>query len=106
MYVYWTLKRVPELSALGFWERGRAWRTAVWASRFYLDRRYWASVVVLVAGICVGSVAGVFVGSLIFGSTILGIFLAVPVVMLAALWHAQVLTEVVRPHIREGKRAP
>jgi hypothetical protein len=111
MPIYWTLKRVPELSELGFWERGRAWRRAIWASRFYLYWRYWASVAVVAACLGAGGLVGILVGSLVFGNAMFGIALFMVLVSLlafipAAVWHGQVLTELVRPHIRARNRAP
>jgi hypothetical protein len=100
MRVYWTLKSIPELSTLGFWERGRAWRSAVWASGFYRDRRWWLSVAALL-----GSVASVVPGGLVgqwaVGNPVLGIIvLGLPIVLLAFLWYTQVFIGLVRPHIR------
>jgi hypothetical protein len=100
MRIYWTLKSIPELSTLGFWERGRAWRTAVRASRFYCDRRWWTSVVVVAACVCAGGLAGFLIAP--FGDPVLGMILFyVPAIVLGMLWYVHVLTELVRPHLRK-----
>jgi hypothetical protein len=101
MRVYWTLKSIPELSTLGIWERGRAWRSAAWAARLDRDRRWWTSLAVVLACTSVGVVLGGLIGSWAFANPLLGIILlGLPVVVLAFLWYSQVVVALVRPHIR------
>jgi len=105
MRVYWTLKSIPELSALPFWERGRSWRAAFRESRCLSNWRYWASITPIIA---LGGIGGLvaygcflflypFIGDLAFGT----LLLELAGVVVGALWHAKVLVELVRPNIRK-----
>jgi len=72
MQIYWTLKSIPELSALPPGERGRVWRVAYRETKRHWQ--YWAGLVGV--GLCVGISAhiggvigagvGGFVGGFIF----------------------------------------
>lgn len=84
MQIYWTLKSIPELSALPRGERGRAWRRV--SIKTY---RHWQTWVGLLAcGGCavfgahfgaelgfrmIGGLVGVAIGGFIFGQLAVGV---------------------------------